>query len=108
MYIKPSSTVSEDRGLQKKIGNVFEPADYGVEGILAHRVRRGKTEYLVQWENCSYLQSTWEPESELTSAQRHLVAYNKKSRKIEMELATAMVEDGTRLGHAINRERLRV
>ena len=59
----------------------------------------------MQWENCSYLQSTWEPEAELASAQRLLAAYNKKSRKIEMELATAMVEDGTRLGHAINRER---
>ena len=60
----------------------------------------------MQWENCSYLQSTWEPEAGLASAQRVLTAYNKKSRKIEMELATAMVEDGTRLGHAISRERL--
>ena len=96
-YIKPSSTVSEDRKLKQKIGNVFEPADHEVEGILAH-----------QWENCPHLQSTWEPEAELVSAQRLLVAYNKKSRKIEMELATAMVEDGARLGYmyAINRERL--
>ena len=60
----------------------------------------------MQWENCSCLQSTWEPEAELVSAQRLLAAYNKKIRKIDMELATAMVEDGTRLGYAINRERL--
>ena len=51
-------------------------------------------------------QSTWEPEAGLVSAQRLPAAYSKKSRKIEMELATAMVEDGTRLGYAINRERL--
>ena len=60
-YIKPSSTVSEDRKLKQKIGNVFEPADHEVEGILAH-----------QWENCPHLQSTWEPEAELVSAQRLL------------------------------------
>ena len=106
MYLKPSSTIVTDKKLKQKIGSVFEPAEYGVEGILAHRKRHGKTEYLVQWENCSYLQSTWEPEAGLVSAQRILTAYNRKSRKIEMELATAMVEDGTRLGHAINRERL--
>jgi hypothetical protein len=29
--------------------------------VLAHRDRFGKREYLVQWEKCSYLQSTWEP-----------------------------------------------
>ena len=61
---------------------------------------------MVQWEHYSYLQSTWEPEAGLVSAQRMLTAYNQKSRKIEMELATAMVEDGTRLGYAISRERL--
>ena len=48
IYITPSSATAED-----KIGSVFEPAEYGVEGILAHRKRHGKTEYLVQWEEFS-------------------------------------------------------
>ena len=103
IYITPSSATAED-----KIGSVFEPAEYGVEGILAHRKRHGKTEYLVQWESCSCLQSTWEPGAGLSSAQRILTACNWKSRKIGMELAAAMVDDETRLGHAINRERLYV
>eukprot|EP01043_Picozoa_sp_COSAG02_P116167 COSAG02_NODE_52572_length_307_cov_0.625000_1_plen_51_part_10 len=37
--------------------------------ILAHRIVNGKTEYLVQWEECSYLQSTYEPECNLSYAQ---------------------------------------
>ena len=56
-----------------------------IQHILAHRKGRGGTEYLVQWANCSYLQSTWEPEMGLASAQAALVAYAKKTRKVAID-----------------------
>ena len=96
MYLKPATTTKTDGGLRKTLGNVFDPAEYGVEGILAHRTRHNRTEYLVQWEHCSYLQSTWEPESGLVHAQRHLAAYKKKSRKIELDVATVLIEEPSR------------
>ena len=55
-----------------------------MEHIIAHRNGRQGTDYLVQWRHCSYLQSTWEPESNLTSAQTAINAYMSKSRKIEV------------------------
>jgi hypothetical protein len=103
MYLKLSDKVSPDKGLRKTLENVFEPGDYGVEGILAHRKRGNKTEYLVQWENCSYLQSTWEPEDGLAHAQRHLTAYQKKSRQVEIDVASVLLEDPTRLGARLQR-----
>eukprot|EP01046_Picozoa_sp_COSAG06_P035536 COSAG06_NODE_3828_length_4861_cov_4.239605_4_plen_195_part_00 len=103
MYLKLSDKVSLDKGLRKTLEHVFEPADYGVEGILAHRKRGSRTEYLVQWENCSYLQSTWEPEEGLAHAQRHLTAYQKKSRQVEIDAASALLEDPTWLGARLRR-----
>ena len=73
-----------------------------MQGILAHRERHGRNEYLVQWENCSYLQSTWEPDTGLAFAQRHLTAYHKKSRQIKMDVATVLLEDPSRLGRVID------
>ena len=48
------------------------------------RSRGGHNEYLVQWENCSYLQATWEPQTNLLSAQSKLTQYHAKARKVEM------------------------
>ena len=56
--MKPAEKQTIDSNLRAQLGNVFESADYGVERILAHRARGKLTEYLVQWENCSYLQAT--------------------------------------------------
>ena len=39
MYLKPSSSTTEDKQLKKKIGSVFEPADYAVEGILRNGIQ---------------------------------------------------------------------
>jgi hypothetical protein len=101
MYLKPASTSSLDVGLRKTLGTIFEPADYGVEKILAHRRRKNATEYLVQWESCSYLQSTWEPESGLMQAQRQLSQYSAKRRQIDMDAASVMLEDQRRLGRLV-------
>ena len=83
--------------------SVFEPKTEGVQGILAHRLRKGGTEFLVQWEGCSYLQSTWEPEAGLAGAQRHLTAYAKKSRKVEVSVCDVLMNDPRRTGEVIQR-----
>ena len=98
MYLKPSTTASADRGMKKLLQDVFEPADYEVQVILAHRSRAAGTEFLVQWMGCSYLQSTWEPEAGLAHAQRHLSAYRDKSRHVDVDVATVMLCDPARLG----------
>eukprot|EP01043_Picozoa_sp_COSAG02_P004179 COSAG02_NODE_107_length_36312_cov_45.037942_28_plen_87_part_00 len=56
---------------------------------------------LVQWENCSYLQSTFEPESNLAYAQQAVGAYHRKRRQINVDVSTAQLEDMRRLGRAI-------
>ena len=98
MYLRMASTTTVQRDLKAKLGNILTPADYGVERILAHRVVRGETQYLVQWEGCSYLQSTYEPESSLSHAQTKLSQYHSKRRKIEVDVATALCEDPLRTG----------
>ena len=98
MYLKLSDTVSTQKNLRWELGDVFREADYGVDRILAHRVNGKKTEYLVQWEGCSYLQSTYEPEEALAHAQRKLAQYQAKRRKIEMDVACVLCEDPLRTG----------
>ena len=96
--LKLSDTVSTQKNLKQVLGNVFHGADYGVDRILAHRVVGGKTEYLVQWEGCSYLQSTYEPEEALPHAQRKLAQYQTKRRAIEVDVAFVLCEDPLRTG----------
>ena len=84
--------------MKQLLQDVFEPADCEVDGILAHRSRGNTTEFLVQWVGCSYLQSTWEPESGLVHAQRHLCAYRDKARRVEVDVSYVMVCDPARLG----------
>ena len=87
--------------LKATLGNVLTPSDYGVDRILAHRVVNGTTEYLVQWEGCSYLQSTYEPECNLTYAQTKLSAYQNKRRKIVTDVASVMCDDPWRNGTVV-------
>ena len=84
MYLKPAEKRTTDTNLRRQLGGVFDSANYGVERILAHRERSGRREYLVQWENCSYLQSTWEPVDGLASAQQKLTQYHSRQRQVEM------------------------
>jgi hypothetical protein len=84
--------------MKQILQDIFEPAEYEVDGILAHRSRGGLTEFLVQWTGCSYLQSTWEPEAGLVHAQRHLSAYRNKTRQVEVDVSYVMVCDPERLG----------
>ena len=73
-------------GLRKKLEYVLDPGGYEVDHVLAHRKGRQGTEYLIQWKNCSYLQSTWKPEHGLASAQQALQAYLRKTRQIDITL----------------------
>ena len=56
-----------------------ESGEYEVEDILDHRSRgRGRSscmEYLAKWHGYSVLESTWEPEANLTNCAHTLVLY---------------------------------
>ena len=69
--------------------------------LSAHRMRDGKTEYLVQWHTCSYLQSTFEPEAGLSHAQKAIAKYQRKRRQITMDAASVQLLDPRRLGMAV-------
>ena len=43
MYLKLASTTTVQKDLKRTLGTVFEPADFGVERILAHRIVKGRT-----------------------------------------------------------------
>ena len=103
MYLKLSSQSRTEPGLKNLLEPIMEPADFPVDKILAHRTRDGKTEYLVQWQNCSYLQSTFEPESGLAHAQKAIAKYQRKRRQITMDAASAQLLDPRRLGMAVPR-----
>ena len=89
-------------GIRDRLSSVFEPEEWEVSGILAHRKRGQHTEFLVQWAGCSYLQSTWEPESCLAHAQRCLTAYMAKATKIEVAVVDALLMDPERLGRVLD------
>jgi hypothetical protein len=42
------------------------PAEFEVESILSHRVRLGKTSYLVKWAGFPDSENTWEPAENLS------------------------------------------
>jgi hypothetical protein len=42
--------------------------EYKVKGILKHKIKKGKTHYLIQWKNCAPTKDSWEPEENLTHA----------------------------------------
>ena len=59
---------------------LFDRPEFGVKEILAHRMQRKKLQYLVRWEGCSYLQSTWEDASSLATAPKVIKAYKAKTK----------------------------
>ena len=83
MYLKLATTRSTQKGLKAVIDRHFDAA-YPIESIIAHRNVDGKTEYLVQWEGCGLLQSTWEPEDGLAAAQRVRDRYWKRNSQREL------------------------
>ena len=83
MYLKLATTRSTQKGLKAVIDRHFDAA-YPIESIIAHRNVDGKTEYLVQWEGCGLLQSTWEPEDGLAAAQHVRDRYWKRNSQREL------------------------
>ena len=69
----------------------MDPGVHEVDNIIAHRKGRDGTDFLVQWKNCSYLQATWEPEAQLTSAQATVARYMSRSRKVEVMGIDALI-----------------
>ena len=65
---------------------LFDRPAFGVKEILAHRMLRKKLQYLVRWEGCSYLQSTWEDATSLATAPKVVKAYKAKTKQRDMSL----------------------
>ena len=65
---------------------LFDRPEFGVKEILAHRTQRKKLQYLVRWEGCSYLQSTWEDSTSLATAPKVIKAYKAKTKQRDMSL----------------------
>ena len=65
---------------------LFDRPEFGVKEILAHRMQRKKLQYLVRWEGCSYLQSTWEDATSLATAPKVIKAYKAKTKQRDMSL----------------------
>ena len=91
MYLRLSETVSLQPRLRQQLKGALDPGEHEVDNIIAHRKGREGTDFLVQWKNCSYLQATWEPEAQLTSAQAVVTRYMSKSRKVEVMGMDALV-----------------
>jgi hypothetical protein len=49
--------------------------EYEVEGILKHKVKRGKTHFLIRWKDQPTTEDSWEPEENLTHAKDALRDY---------------------------------
>ena len=54
--------------------------EYEVEKILDHRGEGPETEYLIKWKGCEDDENTWEPLSNLTSAQAKLAQYHRLAK----------------------------
>ena len=54
--------------------------EYEVEAILAERIRRGVTEYLVKWKGYTTENNTWEPEDNITNAKDELRKFKARGR----------------------------
>ena len=93
MYLKLASRKSVQKGMRKLIERHFDPP-YEVDNILAHRHNNETLEYLVQWRGCGPLQSTWEPERQLSSAQGARDRYWNKAQQRELDLpGTSMMKE---------------
>src|SRR3984957_18870062 len=54
--------------------------EYKVEAILAERICRGVTEYLVKWKGYTTENNTWEPEENITNAKDELRKFKARGR----------------------------
>ena len=68
------------------LAGLFDRPEFGVKEILAHRMLRKKLQYLVRWEGCSYLQSTWEDAASLAKAPKVVKTYKAKTKQRDMSL----------------------
>jgi hypothetical protein len=43
--------------------------EFEIEGILKHKIKSGRTHFLIRWKNCPTTEDSWEPEENVTHAQ---------------------------------------
>ena len=55
-----------------------EGAELEVERIAAHRVTRGRLQFLIHWKGFPVWEASWEPEANLENCQTLLRAYKRK------------------------------
>lgn len=55
-----------------------EGAELEVERIAAHRVTRGRLQYLIHWKGYPVWEATWEPERNLENCQELLCSYKRR------------------------------
>ena len=72
---------------------INDQLEYEVERILRKRIRRGKTEYLVEWRGYRPEDSTWEPLSNLDNASDLIKEFN--SRNISQSILMITRSDDT-------------
>jgi hypothetical protein len=49
--------------------------EFEIEGILKHKIRKGKTQFLIRWKNCPTTEDSWEPEENVAHAQDAVKEY---------------------------------
>lgn len=69
---------------------------YKVERIEDKRIKNGKVEYFVKWENYDHSYNTWEPMRNLRHSSHLLKAYedNKLQEVIQSELTSSLFDKG--------------
>jgi hypothetical protein len=49
--------------------------EFKIEGILKHKIKSGKTHFLIRWKNCPTTEDSWEPEENVLHAQDSVKEY---------------------------------
>jgi len=71
-YYKPEFQSQKDNITPPKPELIDDIEEYEVEAILAERIRRGVTEYLIKWKGYTTENNTWESEDNITNAKDEL------------------------------------
>ena len=59
---------------------------YNVEKIVKKRIRNGKIQYFVKWENYDSCDNTWEPKENLSNISHMIEAYEENLRREQVAI----------------------
>ena len=71
-------------------GGILEKDVFEVECWMDKRFLGGRTEYLVKWKGYADIDNTWEPERNLTNAQKILNDFKKKDSAVRSVMIPAL------------------